>query len=705
MPFSSNKLTESVQYLKGVGPKRAELFKKLDIHSIGDMLFHFPVRYEDRSNMKTISEIRLGEVENVMAKVRSAGLAGRGRGRRPVFEVAFEDETGILRASWFHFSEKAMIKKFQIGSEWIVSGKVSFNKYRHSKVIVHPDVEKAEELEAEGSLHLGRIVPIYSLTEGLTQKVVRSVINLALERLYLLRDFTPDTLNEKYRLPPLADCVRRVHWPDMGADLQKLHDFKTPEQKKLIFNEFFLVQAGLALKRRTMKKEEPEATLETTPALMEKIYSVLPFKLTGAQQNVLNEIAKDVSSKSPMNRLLQGDVGSGKTAVAVAAALIAVRNRKQAAIMAPTEILAAQHFKNISALLKDTKVEVELVTSGIKGKAEALKRTADGVAHIIIGTHALVQEGVKFHDLGLVVIDEQHRFGVRQRAELIGKGKHVHTLIMTATPIPRTLAMTLYGDLDVSVIDELPPGRSPVATTIFSPNKRENAIAAIRREVEKGRQAYIIYPLVEESEKLELKAATSMFEKLGSEDFAGLRLGLIHGRMKSVEKDEVMERFSKKEIDILVSTTVIEVGIDQPNATVIMIEHAERFGLSQLHQLRGRVGRSEHKSYCFLMADTKPGSPGWARTKAMVKYQDGFKIAEEDLAIRGAGDFFGVKQSGLPEFRIGDILRDHKILTEARKAAFKIIEEDPRLEKPEHIELKHALKEHWRERFELGDIG
>ncbi len=705
MAFASIDTDHDVQFLKGVGPKRAELLRKLGISTVGDLLFHFPVRYEDRTKIKTISEIEEGKVETIEAKVLSTAAIPIARGRKRIFEVRFSDQTGIMRATWFRFSEKALKKRFEVGSLWVVSGKVSLGKYRKSKGMVHPETEPADEDGAAESLNTGRIVPIYSLTEGLMQKTVRAITHLALDSLKTLKDFVPDELNRRYKLPPLDECVKKIHWPGPDINLQDYLDFNSREQKKLIFNEFFLLETGLALKRNKIKKVVAGAGLNTSSDLMKKIRDLFPFELTTSQKKVLNEIAGDMAGESPMNRLLQGDVGSGKTAVALAAALIAVRNRKQAIIMAPTEILASQHYRNIGKILEGTKVRIELVTAGSAGKKEALEKAASGEAHIIVGTHALIQEGVSFHNMGLVIIDEQHRFGVRQRAELFSKGGSPHALIMTATPIPRTLAMTIYGDLDVSIIDESPPGRAPIKTHILTENQRGVAVDLIKSEVKKGRQAYIIYPLVEESEKLDLKAAITMFEHLQKEDFARFRLDLTHGRMKSREKDSAMEKFHRKETDILVSTTVIEVGIDQPNASVMMIEHAERFGLSQLHQLRGRVGRSGHKSHCILITGAPPGSPGMERLKILEKYQDGFKVAEEDLNIRGAGDFFGAKQSGLPEFKIGNILRDYKILAEARKTAFEIVAKDPSLSLPEHVELKNAVTHHWKERFALGEIG
>ncbi|MBI5814689.1 MAG: ATP-dependent DNA helicase RecG [Nitrospinae bacterium] len=706
MTHPSVDLASPVQFLKGVGPRRAELLGKLGIQTVRDLLNHFPQRYEDRAAIKPIAQTQVDNLETVRGVVKNVSVSPMGRTRKKVFEAAFADKSGVIRAIWFKFPEKAYLQRYAVGTEWIVSGKVTVNKFRGNKVIIHPETEEADiEPGDEGAADSYKIVPIYPLTEGLIQRALRGIIKSAEPLIEHIADFIPDELNERYKLPGLAESMAYIHSPPPDADVNSLNEFEDRHQKKLIFNEFFLVQTGLALKHGTARAKIPGVAMGVESALMEKIRSVFPFPLTGAQKRALGEITADMTSDKPMSRLLQGDVGSGKTAVALSAALIAVHNRKQAAIMAPTEILANQHYKNISRALGATKVRVELITSGSDGKKEAISRAMSGEAHIIIGTHALIQEGVDFHNLGLVIIDEQHRFGVRQRAELMKRGVHAHTLIMSATPIPRTLAMTLYGDLDVSVLDEMPPGRTPISTKIHEPEQRRRAIELVRDEVKKGRQAYIIYPLVEESEKLELKAAVTMFEHLREGDFAGLRLGLTHGRMKSAEKDEVMERFGRGEIDILVSTTVIEVGIDYPNATVMMIEHADRFGLSQLHQLRGRVGRGTHSSHCLLMAECHRGAPGWDRLKVMEKFQDGFKIAEEDLARRGAGDFFGSKQSGLPEFKIGDILRDHRILAEARKAAFALVEEDPKLAKPENAKLLKAVKENWKDRFELGEVG
>ncbi|MDH5477826.1 MAG: ATP-dependent DNA helicase RecG [Nitrospinota bacterium] len=701
---SEGGLEQSVQYIKGVGPRRAALFEKLGIKTIRDLLFHFPMRYEDRSQVKKIAQVEVGELVTLVAYVRSSAAKPRGRGGGGVFEAAFADDTGFIRATWFNISGKAMEARFKPGTEWIVSGRVEINRYSGAKTIYHPDTEKHDGEASLGAM--GRITPVYPATEGLTQKNIRAATLAALDYAAALEDFVPEAMNKRYRLPPLPEAVRAVHWPPAGFNTDDLALARTREQKKLIFNEFFLAQAGLALKRKSSAPQRTGPVMVADPELIRKIKELFPFPLTRAQDRVLAQIAGDMSrGQRPMTRLLQGDVGSGKTVIALAAALIATRNKKQAAIMAPTEILAAQIHRKISALLEKTNVKIVLLTSASKERTKTLERIKDGSAHIVVGTHALIQDGVEFADLGMAVIDEQHRFGVAQRAELMRKGESPHTMIMTATPIPRTLAMTLYGDLDVSTIDELPPGRTPIQTRMYGKGARAQALAMVREQAREGGQVYIVYPLVEESEKLELKAARVMYDHLKDADLAGLRLGLVHGKLKSAEKEKVMAEFVAGRLDVLVSTTVIEVGVDVPNASVMMIEHAERFGLSQLHQLRGRVGRGSRKSHCLLITDTFPGSPAWDRMKVMEKTNDGFEIAEEDLAMRGSGDFFGQRQSGFPEFKLGQILRDHKILAEARKAAFDLVEKDPHLSAPEHAPLLRAIFRWWREKFSLGSVG
>ncbi len=702
IPEMDNPLKKPVQFLKGVGPKKAELFAKLGIRTVADILWHIPLRYEDRRQIKTISQLEIGRTVVVRGFVKTANAIPR-RGRGMVFEVLFSDNTGVVSATWFHFSKKAMEKRFVLGSEWIVTGKAFFNKYRGSKSMVHPETESVTS--DEELTQLGQVIPVYSLTEGLNQRAVRKVVKSALALLKEFPDFVPEPINRSFNLPSLTRCIKLIHAPPEDVSFAELNEFETPEQKKLIFNELFLLQAGIAIKRNKAKVDIPGSSMKVSGDLLDKIRTTLPFKLTDAQERCLSEIAKDMSQNSPMNRLLQGDVGSGKTAIAFSASLIAVRNKKQVAIMAPTEILARQHYKNITALLGKTQVCVKLLISGMKEKAETLSQVESGAAHIVIGTHAIIQEGVLFKSLGLAVIDEQHRFGVQQRADLFHKGDHPNVLIMTATPIPRTLSMTVYGDLDISTIDELPPGRIPIETRLYTKENRVSAIETIRSQVVKGNQAYIVYPLVEESENLDLQAATVMFAELQETEFKGMVLGLIHGRMKGAEKDEVIERFSKGEINILVSTTVIEVGVDQTNATVMMIEHAEMFGLSQLNQLWGRVGRGTEKSYCLLIANLKSGSPACDRLKIMEGTEDGFKIAEADLAHRGAGDFFGARQWGAPELKITNIFRDQDILKKAKKAAFLLVDQDPGLDNKANHELCSTINLKWRERFQLGEIG
>jgi ATP-dependent DNA helicase RecG len=706
MVIIANTINQPVSTVKGVGPKRAELLLKLGIATVEDLLLHLPLRYEDRATLCPIAELTLDTVQTVSAKVLSAAIRFTGKGgRKRIFEVAFGDDTGVLRATWFKFPSKTFSTRFPVGSQWLVSGKVSMNKFRGSREMTHPITEP---VMAGGvhSLAVGRVTPVYPLTEGLTQHAVRTTVDTLMAVLPQLVDFVPEELNHRFKLPTLQAALKAVHWPEKDADLAALFAVETREQKKLIFNELFIFQVALALRRKMGAQPTPGVALTVDDRLVAKIESIFPFTLTDPQKEAIADIRSDVTSGHAMHRLLQGDVGSGKTAVALAACLMAIHGKRQAAIMAPTEILATQHAKNITALLAHTPVSVALLTSAATDKKETINKIADGSIHIVIGTHALIQEGIRFHNLGLVVIDEQHRFGVRQRAHLQTLGEGVHTLIMTATPIPRTLAMTLYGDLEVSALIGKPPGRHPVATALYPPVRREAGLQVIRSEIDKGHQGYVIYPLVEESEKLDLKAATQMYDHLSTVDFPDLKVGLTHGRMKPAEKEEVMGRFYGGEIDILVTTTVVEVGVDCPNATVIMIEHAERFGLSQLHQLRGRVGRSIHPSHCLLMADEQnKNSAAWRRLSAMTKSQDGFFLAEEDLAIRGAGDFFGVKQSGLPQFKIADIVRDAKILAAARNEAFRIVDQDPTLSSAAHEPLREAIRRHWKERFALADIG
>ncbi|MBI3584705.1 MAG: ATP-dependent DNA helicase RecG [Nitrospinae bacterium] len=711
----------SIQFVKGVGEKRAKLLSKLNIQTIEDALYFIPMRYEDRSRMKKISEIRPvpaglkqgtgGGIETIAGTILSRGVIKTKWGKR-LFEVAIKDETGLMRGKWFKFNEKYMNKKFSIGQKIIMSGEVQFNPYQGGIEIIHPDIETLEDSElqtgASELLHVGRIVPIYHLTEGIHQKTLRVIMKEAVDSYadYIV-DFLPEGIKKEQRLLPLKESIKNIHFPEKGAPIEKLNTYLTDYHRRLIFDEFFLLELGLAIRKRGWQEEKKGVSFKVDGNLTDKLRSILPFKLTQAQERVINEIKRDLAKPEPMNRLLQGDVGSGKTVVALYTMLIVVENGYQTAIMAPTEILSEQHFLNIHKFVEQLGLRTALLTSSVKGKEreEILTQLSNGDINIIVGTHALIQEGVRFKNLGFAIIDEQHRFGVIQRGTIKNKGYSPDILVMTATPIPRTLSMTVYGDLELSVIDEMPPGRKPINTLLFFENRIKDAYTLIEREINARRQAYIVYPLIEESEKLDLKAATEMMEHFKRDIFPHLKIGLLHGRMKSDEKEDIMRRFKEREIDILVSTTVIEVGVDVPNASVMVVEHSERFGLSQLHQLRGRVGRGEYQSYCILIAYYPISEEAKMRLKVMRESIDGFYIAEKDLEIRGPGEFFGTRQSGLPELKIANIIRDYKLLESARDEAFKLIEIDPSLSASEHQLLKDSLKKRWQKRLELGEIG
>ncbi|RMF88793.1 MAG: ATP-dependent DNA helicase RecG, partial [Nitrospinota bacterium] len=547
---------------------------------------------------------------------------------------------------------------------------------------------------------------IYPATEGMPQKQLRRIMKQVIDTYGdKIEETLPPALRERWRLIPLSEAIRQVHFPDDSVDVELLNAQRSPGHRRLIFEELFFLELALALKRQGTLEEKRGIAYHGEGKLQEKLRRLLPYRLTAAQERVLEEIRQDMRQPHPMNRLLQGDVGSGKTIVALFALLTAIESGYQAAIMAPTEILAEQHYLTLYPYLEQLGYPMALLTSNVRGtRREALlSAIARGEIALVIGTHALIQEDVRFARLGFVVIDEQHRFGVLQRASLMQKGYHPDVLVMTATPIPRTLAMTVYGDLDVSVIDQLPPGRQPITTRVFYEKQRERAYQLVRSEVEAGRQAYLVYPLVEESEKLELKAATEMATRLQQETFPQFSIGLLHGRMRSEEKEAVMRAFAAGEIDILVSTTVIEVGIDIPNASVMLIEHAERFGLAQLHQLRGRVGRGPHRSYCLLLAHYPMSEEARQRLRVMVESQDGFYIAERDLEIRGPGEFMGTRQSGLPELKLADLVRHQQLLQEARQAAFSLVREDPKLQS--YPLLRAVVQRDWLPRVSLIEVG
>jgi ATP-dependent DNA helicase RecG len=699
---SFDKLSLPVRYVKGVGPKISALLERKDLRTVEDMIYFLPRKYEDRRVVRDIAATRPGLKETVIATVQSSRI--RPYGRKRVFEVQVADASGKLTAKWFHGSYPFLKKVFGEGKRVIFTGEIK--GYLFEREMIHPDFEVLEE-DDDHLLHFKRIVPVYSETEGLGQKNIRRIMKRVVD------DFAdevpsplPEDLLRRLQLQDMHQAIRAVHFPDQDADVEVLNQMKSEAHRRLIFDEFFFFELGMALRKQGTLLNEG-IPMRPRGEVLKGFLQRLPFELTAAQQRVSAEIKADMAKATPMHRLLQGDVGCGKTVVSMAAMIVACESGYQAAIMAPTEILAEQHFRNISGWADAAGLRTVILTGSLKAadRKKAYDLIGRGEVDIIVGTHALIQEGVIFHRLGLAIVDEQHRFGVMQRALLRGKGVHPHVLVMTATPIPRTLALTVYGDLDVSVIDEMPPGKKPVRTRIFYEKERERVYEIIRKEMRKGNQVFVVYPLVEASEKVDLRDATLMAERLRKDIYPEFEVGLIHGRMKSRDKEEIMSRFIRKDIHLLVSTTVIEVGIDIPQASLMVIEHAERFGLAQLHQLRGRVGRGDIPSYCILMAGHPVSDLSMRRLRVMEESTDGFRIAEEDLAIRGPGEFLGTRQSGLPDFRVANILRDGRILNDARQEAFRLIEGDALLLKAEHRLLKEVLLHRWEGRLELARTG
>jgi ATP-dependent DNA helicase RecG len=682
-----------VQYIKGVGPARARLLERIGIKTLEDILFYFPWRYEDRKNLKKICDLEYGASATVMCEVESTKIITTPRKRMKIFEVTFTDRTGYLKSKWFN--QAYLEKYFKKGQKVILSGPVKGTMYSGVGIeMENPDYELVGS--DDRFIHTSRIVPVYKATEGISQKQLRTLMFNAVDSASsLIDEYLPAEILERNGLRPLRWSVREAHFPEEYSDINALNRGISPAHKRLVFDEFFLLEAGLALmkKRETLEKG---ISFGNGSRLVDKFLKGLPFELTGSQKNVVNQIRSDMKRALPMNRLIHGDVGCGKTVVALISILVAVESGYQACLMAPTELLAEQHFINIHKMVEALGVNVLLLTSSSGRKAS--EEVSGGDAQVIIGTHAIIQEHVEFSKLGLAIIDEQHRFGVVQRAAIRKKGANPDILIMTATPIPRTLAMTLYGDLDVSVIDELPAGRRPVITKTFFSSQKEKIYSLIEKEVSRGRQVYVVYPLIEESEKLDLRSAIDGAEAL-NKMFPELDVGLVHGRMRHYEREDVMALFKSGEIDILVATTVIEVGIDVPNASLMLIVHAERFGLAQLHQLRGRIGRGGYDSYCLLLAYHPFSDDARRRLKAMESTADGFRIAEEDLAIRGPGEFFGTRQSGIPDLQLANIVRDIGVLEAARKEAFDLVDSQPDLEK--YPLIKDALQKKWMGRLEL----
>ncbi len=693
-----------VQYVKGVGPKRAEELKAKGIETAGDLLYYAPFRYEDRSNLKPVNQLAPGETATVIATVVRVQAPRFRRRDLGMIEAVFTDGSRMpLAARWFHAQYLASV--LQPGVRVALYGKVEFDPYQGGLIMLHPEFEilRGEEDDEEAGLHTGRIVPVYEAAGKVSTRVFRNVLFRLTAALGGMEDPLPESVRRRMRLPALAESLRELHFPPQETDLRLLNAFRTPAQVRLIFEEFFWLQVGLALKRDE-ERSAAGISFQLTERVREQIKKMLPFKPTAAQKRVLGEIARDMASTAPMNRLLQGDVGSGKTIVAAQAAVIAVENGYQTAILAPTEILATQHWLNFRKIFEPLRYNIALLLGSLRKKDKELNKRAvsTGFAQIVIGTHALLEEDVAFARLGLVIIDEQHRFGVLQRKALQQKGLTPDVLVMTATPIPRTLALTVYGDLDLSVIDELPPGRKPIQTIHRTKHEIEQVYSFLLREIQAGRQAYIVYPAIEENEATALKAAEAAYRELSRHVFPQLRIGLLHGRLSAEEKDRVMDAFKRGELQVLVSTTVVEVGVDVPNATVMVIENAERFGLAQLHQLRGRVGRGAAQSYCILVTD-RLSETARERIRTLVESADGFHISEMDLKLRGPGEFLGTRQSGLPVFRIGNLIRDHDILEAARREALDFAAQPPSRE--EYERAMRYVRQHWQRRYGLALVG
>ena len=667
-------LAAPVTTLPGVGSTYARRLAQLDIKTVGDLLYHFPRRYLDRSSVTPIRSVKTGQEATVVGTVCDVE-SRRTHSRKNILVVTLFDRTGYMSGVWFN--QEYHRDRLKEGVEAAFSGKVQFQYKRLQMVNPSYDVlGGGGDIEAEG-IHTGRIIPLYPGTAGVTSAVLRKMISGALDAVDGMADVLPEDIRRTFGLMPLTEALREIHFPRGEETLKKA-------RYRALFDEVFIMQVGLALRKKRRELEGGGISHGSPGGLVEKFRQSLPFELTVAQEKAWGEIAGDMSRAVPMNRLLQGDVGSGKTVVAVQALLLAVEGGYQGAIMAPTEVLAHQHYRRIGAMLEGLPVRVGLLTAGTSAKD--LRDIASGDMDVVVGTHALIQEGVSFDRLGVVVIDEQHRFGLRQRVALAAKGSTPDILHMSATPIPRTLSLTLYGDLDVSVMDELPAGRKGVVTVVADKSQRKGAFAMVGEEVRLGRQAFVICPLVEESEKLEARAAEKESRRLAGE-FPGFNIGLVHGQMKSEDKRAVMDRFSAGEIDILISTVMVEVGIDVPNATAMIVENADRFGLAQLHQLRGRIGRGNRRAVFVMFADPSTDEAK-ARMEAIRRYNDGFALAEADLLIRGEGSLFGTRQSGLPDLKLARLSRDFELIRNARSAAFRLVDRDPVLSEGENTLLR-----------------
>lgn len=680
--MSQNPSELPIQFIKGVGPAKAKLLLNLGISTVEDLLYFFPNRYEDRSSFLPISKLEIGKMQSMTGKVLAVGKRNF-YSKNKTFEIAVGDNSGKIYCAWFN--QPYLDKYFKVGQEIVFYGKVDM--FRNRLQMVQPDFELITD--EDRSLNMGRIVPIYSLTKGISQKYLRRIIESCLtEHAAQLKDIIPQDVRTQQNLKPLASSILQIHFPTNTIEQEKASE-------RIAFEEFFLFQVSVILRRLSVVAKEGKP-LEISQSLKQAYVKALPYEFTEAQHKAINEISVDLGQTKPMLRMLQGDVGCGKTVVAFFAAIASIKNGYQTAIMAPTEILTQQHVENFKRLFAQSPfstIRVGMLISSLpkKDKDAVLKKLAKGEIDLIIGTHGLIEDDVKFKNLQMVIIDEQHKFGVEQRAALTAKGVNPHVLVMTATPIPRTLCLTLYGDLDVTTIDAMPKGRGKISTYHFGFEKSAGVFEKVRQWVQSGTQAYIVYPMIEDSETLDLKTAKTSYEHFLQFEFAGLRVALIHGQLKRAEVDDVMDRFKRHEIDVLVSTTILEVGIDVPNANVMVIEHADRFGLSQLHQMRGRIGRGAKDAVCILLGDPTT-IEGKARIEAIVQSTDGFKIAEKDLEIRGPGHYFGRFQSGLNELKVVNPLTQLKVLEQARAAAIQLTSKDAKLSSPMNAPLKKSIK-------------
>lgn len=699
--MNGDALAAPLSTVTGVGPARATALAGAGLHTVEDLLLRFPLRYEDRAHVSPIRDLRPGTTATIAGTVQRAQVKPTRRPRFSVFEITVEDDTATAIAVWFN--QRFLAQVFREGQRVVLHGKVEWTSQGAQLQSPHYELVEYDPDASGARVHTGRIVPVYERIGPLTPKLQRDLVARALDRLpERLVDPLPETVRRARGLPSRREALLATHFPDEGTSLEALNAFRTPAQVRLILEEFLLFQLALADQRACLVSVQKPHRVRVNDDIRALARRVLPFTLTPGQKQALREIVEDLQRPVAMNRLLQGDVGAGKTIVALLAAVVAMANGLQVVLMAPTELLAEQHARTVAWRLTGTPFRSALLTGGqrSKARAEALQGIASGEAQLVLGTHAVLEEPALFSRLGLVIIDEQHRFGVGQRARLRTKGELPDVLVMTATPIPRTLTLTAFGDLDVSVIRDLPPGRLPVRTTARPETRREEVYAFVREQVDAGRQAYVVLPVIEESEKIDVRAAVSMADGLRQGPLAGLRVGLLHGRMRPSEKQDVMQQFVGCALDVLVTTTVIEVGVDVPNASVMVVEHAERFGLAQLHQLRGRVGRGADQSFCALLFERPLSDDARARLEAMTETTDGFVIAERDLAIRGPGDMFGTRQAGMPTLRIGDLRRDQSLMAEAHQLARDLV-----ATLPADALARRLAREAWTGRFSLAQVG